>query len=120
MVKILCPPDLQQEIYDWLITKDTEMFGDVRREDFFPKDGHAGIFEVNKIDGGLVTDCDGYLFSRGHFLDEEVPVYFKELRRAFPSAEVNGAFSLGLSDDWWAEFEVKTVPGTPDVVVQEL
>ena len=84
MVKITCDDTQKQAVLEWLREKDTEMFGDVRREDyaltgvdrygyFKAADGHAGIFDLIITDTGIEADCDGYIvFSKGHFLDKEI------------------------------------------------
>jgi len=120
MVDIICTEEQVQEILSWLTTKDTVMFGDVTREDFEAKDGHAGIFEIEKTERGLCADCDGYLFSRGHFLDREIMEYFAALKEAFPSIGLQGSFYIGLSDDAWVGFNVDAGPNTDTLCFEQL
>ena len=132
MVDIICAKEQTQEIIAWMRAKDAEMFGDVQREDysgtglnpagvFQAADGHAGIFDLTVKDDRIESDCHGYIvYSRGHFLDEEIIKYYASLKKEFPSVELHGSFAIGLSDDDWVSFSVEAKKEEKQVSFEDL
>lgn len=132
MVDIICAKEQSQDILAWMRAKDTEMFGDVEREDysgtgvdptgvFKAADGHAGIFDLTVKEDRIESDCHGYIvYSRGHLLDEEIINYYASLKKEFPSVELHGSFAIGLSDDDWVSYSIEATAEDNQISFEDL
>ena len=117
MVEISCSKEQRQDILDWLIKTDSEMFGDVVRCGFDPAaNGHPGIFSFKQRPTSIIADSGKEeFFYQGHAMSWELKQFYTELKKQFPQVGLNGI--VKVSDKYDEEFGVKAEPGSTDIKI---
>jgi len=112
MLQILCPAEQKQAIVNWIIAEDTRLFHDVEREFGGPKDGHAGIFDIEENVNGMTIDCgEDEFYFRGHSMPAEVEGFVRALKKKFPAVGMEG--TLYVSDqNGDVEYEIRKKAGS--------
>ncbi len=120
MVDIICTDDQKEEILNWMVVTDTEMFSDVVRCGFSPEqNGHPGIFSFRKAPSKIIADSgEDEFFYEGHAMRWELEQFYRKLKKQFPSIGLDGY--VIVTDKYSEAFRIEADPANTDIDITEL